>query len=220
RPLVQDHPQIEVSLLAHLGIIELTLSIRRQLPSAAETLSHIIDSVKNEIGEYIFSEQKQTLAQRVGELLLQRNETVALAESCTGGMLGAQLTRTPGSSAYFSGGVVSYSNASKINLLGVQPQTLQQHGAVSCPCAEEMAQGALNHFHSTWALSITGIAGPDGGSAEKPVGTVWICLAHQNGQKYPFKRILPGDRESIRQRTCVYALDQLRRVIQGLNPHE
>ncbi|MCG3137013.1 MAG: Nicotinamide-nucleotide amidohydrolase PncC [Phycisphaerae bacterium] len=119
----------------------------------------------------------EQLVQRVAGRLLESSRTVATAESCTGGLLSKLLTDIPGSSRYFPGGIIAYSNQAKIDLLGVSPELIAQHGAVSAEVAEAMARGARRCFGSDYAISITGIAGPDGGTAAKPVGTVFVALA-------------------------------------------
>jgi nicotinamide-nucleotide amidase len=151
----------------------------------------------------------------VGALLRGRNATLAVAESCTGGLLGARLTSIPGSSRYFSGGFITYSNALKREMLGVPAQTLERFGAVSPETAEAMAAGTRERTGSTYAISITGIAGPDGGSEEKPVGLVYLGIAGPEGTAVAQRRFI-GDRERIRVFTTQAALDLLRRRLQGL----
>lgn len=209
-------PDMDISLLAHLGIVELTLSLKNMQGDTDDRLENFIQIVKRDVGECAFSDGSMTLEQRVGELLRERGQTLTVAESCTGGMLGARITKTPGSSSYFKGGVITYSNEIKESVIGVQSQTLREHGAVSRECAAEMAQGTCRLLRSDWGISITGVAGPGGGSEEKPVGTIWIAIASKDQKVFPFQINLPGDRDSIRSRTCVYALDQMRRILQGL----
>lgn len=144
---------------------------------AEEKIANIETYIREKAGKYIIGENDKTLAQALGELLIRNNFTLAVAESCTGGGLGFELTNAPGSSAFFLGGVITYANESKIRDLGVNPDTINSYGAVSEECAVEMAIGARNRFNSDFAISITGIAGPDGGTDDKPVGTVWIGLA-------------------------------------------
>jgi nicotinamide-nucleotide amidase len=139
------------------------------------------------------------LAAALGAHLKAHHTTLALAESCTGGMLAQAITSVAGSSAWFDRGFVTYSNAAKVEMLGVLPETLAQYGAVSEQVALEMAQGALAHSNADITGSITGIAGPDGGSAEKPVGTVCFAWAHQNGNRRTTTAYFSGTREEIRQ---------------------
>ena len=155
----------------------------------------------------------------VGTLLRERNQTVSLAESCTGGLVGAMLTEVPGSSAYVTGGIIAYSNEVKQGHLSVGADVLESDGAVSESSVVQMASGVCLALQSDWGIAITGIAGPDGGTEDKPVGTVWIAVANRSGEVYPFKTKLVGSRETIRIRSAIYALDQLRRLLQGLPPH-
>jgi nicotinamide-nucleotide amidase len=150
----------------------------------------------------------------VGHLLRDRRATVSVAESCTGGMLGERLTSVPGSSDYFVGGCITYADAMKVELLGVPAEVLKEHGAVSQETAEAMATGARRRTASTYALAVTGIAGPDGGSESKPVGTVYIAIADDAGTHTEHRRFL-GDRQRIRLFTVQMALDLLRRRITG-----
>ena len=151
----------------------------------------------------------------VHRLLCARKITLALAESCTGGMISASLTDLPGSSEYLLGGVVAYSNAAKIELLQVEAQVISEKGAVSIECAEQMAVGARKVFHSDAAVSVTGVAGPAGGSVEKPVGT--FCVGFSTAKlKKSFRFIYPGDRQQVRTFAGAMALDVLRRWLEDL----
>lgn len=157
------------------------------------------------------------LAERLQGVCLGRGLTVALAESCTGGLVAASITEVAGSSGYFLGGVVSYANSAKEHMLGVQSAALAAHGAVSAQVAKAMAQGALSQFGATLAASITGIAGPDGGSAEKPVGLVYVALAREDGVEV--RRLqLGGDREAIREGAARAALEWLVEAAEGAHP--
>lgn len=140
-------------------------------------IDHYIKELLRRVPEYAFGSDRETLAEVVGNLLQSRNQSLALAESCSGGYLAHLITSVPGSSAHFMGGVVAYSNEAKINLLGVSPDSLELEGAVSEKVVKEMANGARKKFNATFAVATSGIAGPDGGTDEKPVGTVWIALA-------------------------------------------
>jgi len=152
--------------------------------------------------------KKNHLIGRVHRNLVDRGMTVAVAESCTGGLLGAALTERPGSSAYFLGGIQAYANNVKEQLLGVSHETLLSFGAVSEEVASEMALGVQRLTGSDWALSTTGIAGPDGGSEEKPVGTVWVSVA-DSAAVYSHKLLLDGDRSNVRNHTVLEALSML-----------
>ena len=149
------------------------------------------------------------LVARLADALVARGATVATAESCTGGLVAAACTARAGSSAWFERGVVTYSNAAKAESLGVDPALIAAHGAVSEPVARAMAEGALAHSRADLAVAVTGIAGPGGGSADKPVGTVWLALARHGAATLAERLQLPGDRTAVRERTVERALDGL-----------
>lgn len=150
-----------------------------------------------------------SLVEELSLLLAGKNLRLVTAESCTGGMIAAAMTDRSGSSAIFERGYVTYSNEAKIEELGVQSSTIETHGAVSAQTAIEMAQGALKHSHADIALSVTGIAGPNGGTPEKPVGLVYIGIALPNKEPQAFKNDFDGDRASIRQATLEKSLELL-----------
>lgn len=152
---------------------------------------------------------------RLAKALLRRYWTVALAESCTGGLVGHRITQIPGSSAYFSGGIVAYSNRAKLALLGVQPKTIEQYGAVSQETAMEMAQGARRVFSADVGLSVTGIAGPGGDSSEKPVGLTWIALSTPAGACSECHQ-WRGDRSTNKRQSAQAALNLLYRYLNEL----
>ena len=158
----------------------------------------------------------QDICLELGNALTKKNFRIALAESCTGGLVCQHLTNIPGSSVWFDRGFVTYSNESKIELLKVSQDTLLKFGAVSKEVASEMALGALNESHAQIALSITGIAGPSGGSIEKPVGTVFFAIAYQNKIIFNASKVFPGSRENIRESSCLFALNQV--LALTLNP--
>jgi nicotinamide-nucleotide amidase len=171
--------------------------------------------VHERLGPWIFSENEEPLEAAVATLLRQHKHTLATSESCTGGMLATLLTNVPGSSAYFLRGWVTYANAAKHDELAIPEDLLQEHGAVSEPVARAMAEGARRFAATDFALATTGIAGPDGGTPDKPVGTVWIALATPAGTTA--RRFnLPGNRQAIRQRTCQWALALLRWHLLGI----
>lgn len=149
-----------------------------------------------------------TLLTSIADALLGRRQTLATAESCTGGMVGAALTRLPGSSAWYAGGVVAYSNALKTSLLGVPPELLNAHGAVSAETARAMAEGARRRCGTDWAVSLTGIAGPGGGSPDKPVGLVFMAVAGP-AETPTFEHRFHGSREQIRQDATAASLRHL-----------
>lgn len=149
------------------------------------------------------------LSELVGQALKARGATVTTAESCTGGWVAKTLTDIAGSSAWFERGFVTYSNEAKSQMIGVSEATLLEHGAVSEPVVVEMAIGALRAARADYAISVSGIAGPDGGSAEKPVGTVWFGVASASGQGVTRPECFAGDRESVRRQATAYALNLL-----------
>lgn len=183
---------------------------------ATEALEKAEEKVASEIEDYIFARGDETLEMVVGRLLKEKGLKVALAESCTGGFVSKRLTDIPGSSAYFDRGFITYSNNAKMEQLGVKKETLDEHGAVSAEVAAEMAQGALEKSGADIAVSLTGVAGPSGGTAEKPVGLVYLALAHKDGiiEKDFFRKF--GDRNQIRLVSTQVALDMIRRFLQGL----
>lgn len=149
----------------------------------------------------------------LSELLIQKNIKISTAESCTGGLLAKTFTDVPGSSKFFDCGFVTYSNQSKTKLLQVSSEHIKKHGAVSSVIAQEMAIGAINNSAANFSIATTGIAGPSGGSTDKPVGTVYICMRDQNHKSYPFELQLNGDREYIRSETVNFILKELTKLI-------
>ena len=152
----------------------------------------------------------------VGGLLRHRGLTLSLAESCTGGLIASMLTDVPGASSFFHSSAVTYANSAKELLLSVPTSVLERHGAVSAECAEAMARGARTKSGTDVALSVTGIAGPGGGTEQKPVGTVWFGFADKSGS-WAVQHRFPGDRDRVRRRTAYVALELLRRNLQGLD---
>jgi nicotinamide-nucleotide amidase len=199
--------------------VRLRISARASSLEAAQQLIEPVEYQLRQIaGPDCYGADQDTLATVVGKLLMATQTTLAIAESCTGGYLGEQITSVSGSSAYFMGGVIAYDNAVKVTLLGVNPQTIADHGAVSAPVAEQMAIGIRNRLETTWGLSITGIAGPGGGSATKPVGLVYIGFAGpKRAESFEFQFGSHRDRAWIRHLSAGYALDQLRRQLQVLS---
>ena len=151
---------------------------------------------------------------KIVRLLVERKQTLALAESCTGGYIAHRVTNVSGASAVFSAGIVTYSNEAKQRFLGVRAETLARHGAVSEPVAREMAEGARRASQTDYAISVTGIAGPGGGTAEKPVGTVFIALASP-GETRAWKRFNPGERMAFKQATSEQALGELLALLES-----
>lgn len=153
------------------------------------------------------------IAEEVGQLLQQKSFLLTTAESCTGGMVGAAITAIAGSSAWYDRGFVTYSNEAKMTMLGVNPRLIAHCGAVSEPVAIAMAEGALKHSLAHASVAVTGVAGPTGGSAEKPVGLVWFAFAVENQATCAVSRQFKGDRASIRAQACQFALTQLLEVL-------
>ncbi|MEN3752337.1 nicotinamide-nucleotide amidase [Mangrovibacter yixingensis] len=149
------------------------------------------------------------LSEQVGEALLQQNATLTTAESCTGGWIAKVITDIAGSSAWFERGFVTYSNDAKQAMIGVHPETLLSYGAVSEQVVREMALGAMQAAEASFAIAVSGIAGPGGGSAEKPVGTVWFGFAGQNGKVTACRQCFSGDREAVRRQATAFALKTL-----------
>jgi nicotinamide-nucleotide amidase len=178
-----------------------------------------VDSLTNELrallGDAVYSVDEEELEEVLAKLLLGRKQSLALAESCTGGYVAHRLTRIPGSSRWFKGGVVAYSNEAKQSILGVDPESIAQFGAVSQTVAEQMAAAARKVFGADFALSLTGVAGPDGGSVEKPVGTVWIGLAGAFGTEARLFRF-GTDRLRNIERSALASMDWLRKTLEVL----
>ncbi|WP_417763292.1 CinA family nicotinamide mononucleotide deamidase-related protein [Shewanella sp.] len=181
--------------------------------AAIAQLPAITEQVKSVLGAAVVAENKPTLAEEIHSKLYRSGKTLATAESCTGGLITSQLVAFPGSSSYLHHGLVTYSNESKVKVLGVQPQTLDDFGAVSIPVVEEMAKGARELLDSAFALATSGIAGPDGGTEEKPVGTVAIALATRNAVYSQMVKISGRSRELVRSLSAAVAYDMLRREL-------
>ncbi|MDG2991274.1 competence/damage-inducible protein A [Candidatus Synechococcus calcipolaris G9] len=198
------------------GEARLRITARAKTEAEALQLIHPVETQLRQLtGLDCYGADEDTLASRVGELLLAAGETLSVAESCTGGGLGEMLTRLPGSSHYFMGGVISYANSVKVRLLNVNSGDLEQSGAVSEIVATQMAQGVKNHLATDWGLSITGIAGPGGATLEKPVGLVYIGLAtpKDSVQTYECRFNSQRGRSWIRHLSILTALDYLRRQL-------
>lgn len=210
RPIYTRFPDVTTTILAAPGEVQIHLRIWTGNAAQAETtLDEIVRSFELALGDRIFSHSDVPLEEVVAETLTANRATIAVAESCTGGLLAERLTRTPGSSNYFLGGAVCYSNELKTAWADVPPELIQAKGAVSSEVATALAEGIRRRVGSMLGVGITGIAGPGGGTEEKPVGTVHIALAYPGGVK---ERIvhLPGDRDMIRLYATQVALDMVR----------
>jgi nicotinamide-nucleotide amidase len=205
---VPDFDALEITTCLRRGEIEM---VTRYEPEAADVYRQLVELLRDRHGQHIFSEDGSQVDDQVAELLTGRR--IATAESCTGGLLAARLTERPGSSKYIAGGVVAYANEAKTELLGVDAALIEAHGAVSEPIAEAMAAGALRRFGADTAVAITGIAGPDGGTEDKPVGTVCFTVALADGGSSTRTLRLPGGRNDIRERSTTVAMHLLRRAL-------
>jgi nicotinamide-nucleotide amidase len=210
------NPSIGTTVSA--GIVSLRINARNQDPAEADRqLEQTAQLCRGALGELIYGQEDQTLASVVAGLLAQSNLSVTTAESCTGGLLAKMLTDVSGSSSYFQRGWIVYSNEAKIQMLGVPADILDRHGAVSESVVSALAAGALERAKTAFALSISGIAGPEGGTVAKPVGTVCIGLA-ESGMVISRTFHFPGDREMIRDRSAKMALALLRFRLLGREP--
>ncbi|TVS84505.1 competence/damage-inducible protein A [Mycobacterium helveticum] len=200
--------RLEITTCLRRGEIEM---VTRFEPDAGDAYAELTRLLRAEHGDQLYSEDGSTVDDQVARLLTGRR--IATAESCTAGLLAARLTDRPGSSDYVMGGVASYSNEAKANLLDVDPTLIAEHGAVSEPVAEAMARGALGRFGADTAVAITGIAGPGGGTEQKPVGTVCFTVMLADGRTDTRTLRLPGNRSDIRDRSTTVAMHLLRRAL-------
>ena len=208
--LIPGFELLEITTCLRRGEIEM---VTRYEPGAAGVYARLVALLRERHGHEMFSEDGARVDDQVARLLAGRR--VATAESCTAGLLAARLTERPGSSTYTAGGVVAYANEAKVELLGVDPALIATHGAVSEPVAEAMAAGALRRFGADTAIAITGIAGPDGGSEAKPVGTVCCSVVLADGRTLTRTVRLPGERTDVRERSTTLAMHLLRRALNG-----
>ena len=207
---LSDFGRLEITTCLRRGELEM---VTRYEPEAAEAYSQLVELLRDRHGQHIFSEDGSQIDDLVARLLADRR--IATAESCTGGLLAARLTERSGSSAYVAGGLVAYANDAKTDLLGVDPALIRANGAVSEPVAQAMAAGALRRFAADTAVAITGIAGPGGGTEDKPVGTVCITVMLADGGGSTRTLQLPGNRADIRERSTTVAMHLLHRTLDG-----
>jgi nicotinamide-nucleotide amidase len=211
-PIYTAYPQVQTTILAgtrHIAVRLYQWMNAEEIPAGLEELAA---KIQDKLGDAVFSTRGEFMEEVVGRQLRQSERTLAVAESCTAGMLGMHITRVPGSSDYFLGGVLCYSDKAKIELCGVPVELIARYGAVSSEVAEALARGVRNTLQSSIGLSITGIAGPGGATQGKPVGLVYIGIsdgAHTESRH----RVMPGDRDSIRERSTYLALSWLRRFL-------
>lgn len=205
-------PFLKLTTLAYPGQIEIHISARskKSKDEAEENLNKLKKTILQKLQDYVFSTSGEELEEVVGKLLRINKKNLAVAESCTGGFLAHRLTNVPGSSDYFIQGIVAYSNETKTNLLDVPPDLIKKHGAVSLEVAKAMAIGVKRKAHSNLGVAITGIAGPTGGTQEKPVGLVYVALAWEEGSEVS-KNLFLGKREAIKFQSSQKALDMARR---------
>ncbi len=207
---------LEFTILSSAGQVDYHATARAATERDAEAaIAEVRRRVYDAVGEHVFGEGEDTIESVVGRELKRRKRTLAAAESCTGGLLGARVTAAPGSSDYFNGGVVAYSNELKERLLGVPAEVLRRHGAVSAECAAAMAEGARRACRADVGVSITGVAGPGGGTKQKPVGLVYLGVAGLTRAPFTRELRLIGGREAVRARSAATALHELHRLLKG-----
>ena len=212
-PIYKRYADVETTILAGAGEVELHFRTRGATREAAQRrVDEVADLVEDELDDAVYSRDGESLEQIVGYWLQMRNATLAVAESCTGGLLAERITSISGSSRYFLGGAIVYSNNLKTELAGVPADMIDRHGAVSREVAAALAEGIRYRCASTLGVGITGVAGPAGGTAEKPVGLVFHALASDSGTEV-VQRNFPGDRKRIRRFASTMALDMVRRKL-------
>ena len=212
-PIYKTYPDVETTILAGAGEIQLHFRCRKESqPEAEARVEELVEKIEDELGDSIFSRKGETMEQIVSYLLQMRDMTLAVAESCTGGMLAERITSLSGSSRYFLGGAVVYSNELKTQFASVPKSLIDRHGAVSREVAAAMAEGIRKRCLSSYGIGITGVAGPTGGTEQKPVGLVYIALAGEEGTQV-VERNFPGDRARIRQFSTLQALEMIRRAL-------
>jgi nicotinamide-nucleotide amidase len=212
-PIYKRFAGVDTTILAGAGEIQLHLRTRAEsLEAAQKRVDELVDKIEDELGDFVYSDNGDSLEQIVSYYLQMRNATIAVAESCTGGLVAERLTSISGSSRSFIGGAVVYSNGLKTEFADVPQDLIDVYGAVSEPVAKALAEGIRKRCGTTLGIGVTGVAGPTGGTAEKPVGLVFHALASENGTEV-VKRNFPGDRERIRWFASQQALDMVRRKL-------
>jgi nicotinamide-nucleotide amidase len=212
-PIYKRYTEVDTTILAGAGEIELHFKTRAATQDAAQSrVDEVAGVVEDELDDAVYSRNGESLEQIVGYWLQMRTATVAVAESCTGGLLAERLTSISGSSRYFLGGAVVYSNALKTEFAGVPAEMIERHGAVSREVAAALAEGIRYRCESTLGVGITGVAGPNGGTPEKPVGLVFHAVADSTGTEV-VQRNFPGDRKRIRRFASTMALDMVRKKL-------
>jgi nicotinamide-nucleotide amidase len=212
-PIYKTYTDVQTTILAGAGEIQLQLRCRKDSLAEAEArVAELAEKIEDELGDAIFSRKGETIEQIVSYLLQMRGMTLAVAESCTGGLLAERITSLSGSSRYFLGGAVVYSNELKTQFANVPKAMIDQHGAVSREVAAAMAEGIRKRCLASYGIGITGVAGPSGGTEQKPVGLVYIALAGEEGTQV-VERNFPGERKRIRQFATQQALEMIRRAL-------
>lgn len=207
--IIYKYEAVNVATMAsHTSGVELRFTGKKEL------VDEIVEELFKKLPDYIYAMDDKTIEEIVFEKLLEKNKTVSFAESCTGGLVSARFVNLSGVSKVYKGAVISYENEIKEKILGVKSQTLEKFGAVSKECVIEMAKGVSNLLNTDYSVSISGIAGPTGGTKEKPVGTVWICgYSRENNEIITEKFLFRGDRQTIRNSSAFHAFNILRRII-------
>ena len=212
-PIYNRFVDVQTTILAGAGEIQVHLKSRsHSLEAAQERVDQLVEKIEEELDDLVFSDNGDSLEQIVGYYLQMRNATLAVAESCTGGLLAERITSVSGSSRYFIGGAVVYSNKLKTKFAAVPPDLIKKYGAVSVEVAKAMAEGIRERCGATFGVGITGVAGPTGGTPDKPVGLVFHALAGDRGTEV-VERNFPGDRKRIRWFATQQALDMIRRKV-------
>jgi nicotinamide-nucleotide amidase len=211
--IAKDIAPLSLAYLPGAEGVDLRLTCRDETATRADALLAAAgDRLRERIGDRVYGEGSADLAALVIAMCRERGLHIAVGESCTGGLLGARITAVPGSSAVLVGGVIAYADRVKVEMLGVPPEIIAAHGAVSEPVVRSMASGARARFGTEIGIAVSGVAGPGGGSPDKPVGTVWTAVDVQ-GDVTAYRRGYPGDREEIRARSAQMAMDMVRNAL-------
>lgn len=219
-PFYREYGSESLTILASQGDLTLLVEVSGEREARREALAERRARLRGLLGDAVYAETvEHTLERVVGENLAAAGATVVTAESCTGGLVAERLTKVPGSSAYFLGSLVAYSNRLKTELMGVSPEIIERAGAVSAEVVAEMASGARRRLAADYAVAVSGIAGPGGATEGKPVGTVYLAAVGPGGRSAESQLRLPGDRDTVRWIASQYALEMIRRLVLGLPPH-
>jgi nicotinamide-nucleotide amidase len=204
--------KLEITTCLRGGEVEV---VTRFAPEASGVYEALHEFIRERHADTLFSEDGSSVDEQVARLLVEHGDTIGVAESCTGGLLGGRLTQRGGSSAYVLGGLIVYSDEAKAALAGVDPAVIERVGAVSQEVADALADGARSRLGASVGVGVTGIAGPDGGTPDKPVGTVWIAVSHDDGRRLVRRVHLPGGRFDVRDRSTAVAMHMVRRLLLG-----